>query len=1015
MIRFFDPLTPRGAGLSKRSECVVGIAVLVVSAVVGAMQLSRADEKDRGSEQNDLAKEASNKESSELRKMTIRVRDEQGRPLSAVNVLASVWEIDPSENRFPNRNYATNEMGEAEIELPRRLSILRIFPSRDGYVPQFVGFEQGTHDEGRLIPDAYEFTLQAGRRLSGFVIDADGKPIAKARVQVSVEIHEPSRGVNPQPIINTWLAEGTDAAVTGKDGRWEITNAPAQKESPDYEFRLQVTHPEFAGDTRWGELQQAQGITTDQLRAGTAKLTLDRGVSISGTITGPDGKPVTKGLVIWNDRPYWAEGVNETQIDESGRYETKRLAPGKYPITVLAPGFAPERRIIQAKQSQEHADFQLDAGHPIKILIMDPFGKPLPKAYVQIGEWRGTEAIYNHKHPNVPDSGIPRRADEDGVYTWDWAPADAVAYRFSARGYDVKEATLVAKDEPHVIQLTSAITIFGKVVDAESGEPVELFRVIPVTAFRPDFYSTDFQDESVAVGKDGRYRIEIESYGQTGNRYRVRIEADGYRTALGQKSLAVGDAALEEDFKLERAPALRGTVLEPNGQPADAFTVAVGTPTTAPHFHFEGSDTDFGIGFEVRGTNAFELPATFEPSRIRVYNGSGFAEVLRKPDEQIGTIVLQPWASASGRLVQDGKPIPNEGIYFHPLTERALTEARFQDSFAAKTDLDGRFHFDRLPPMSGTIRALLGPWRESVLTASKSVPLKLKPGDRQKVTLGGEGATITGRVVATGRSNDTLSKNWSLNYLVSRTSGVDYPNDGEPLSFDASGPLQQRWLRQPDFDNWRATRENYFVKLADDGRLRISGVWPGTYDLVIQLYERPSGCLVETIGEKVVPIMITKHQADAGEVVLGDIEVPCRTGPRVGSDMRAFKFTDADGRVRLVNEMSGRHVLFHVWASWCKPCLASMPELKAAVDQHAADPLTAVGLNIDKDATAAREFSQNGGWNWAQNYLGDDSDMMRQLGVSSAPAYYLIGPDGKLIGSSNRWEETAKLLSAELR
>jgi thiol-disulfide isomerase/thioredoxin len=255
---------------------------------------------------------------------------------------------------------------------------------------------------------------------------------------------------------------------------------------------------------------------------------------------------------------------------------------------------------------------------------------------------------------------------------------------------------------------------------------------------------------------------------------------------------------------------------------------------------------------------------------------------------------------------------------------------------------------------------------------------------------------------------------------VSRTSGVDYPRDAEPLSFNPAGPLQQSWLRQDDFHNWRATRENYFVKLADDGRLRIVGVRPGKYDLAIQLYEQPSGCLVETIGEKVVPVTITNDQAEAGEVVLGDIDVSCRTGPRVGSDMRAFKFTDAEGRVRLVDEMKGRHVLFHVWASWCKPCLTAMPQLKAAVDQyavdqHAADSLTVVGLNIDKDPSAARALSPAGGWSWAQNYLGDDSDTMRQLGVSTVPAYYLIGPDGKLIGSSNTWGETEKLLSAELR
>jgi hypothetical protein len=40
---------------------------------------------------------------------------------------------------------------------------------------------------------------------------------------------------------------------------------------------------------------------------------------------------------------------------------------------------------------------------------------------------------------------------------------------------------------------------------------------------------------------------------------------------------------------------------------------------------------------------------------------------------------------------------------------------------------------------------------------------------------------------------------------------------------------------------------------------------------------------------------------------------------------------------------------------------------------------------------------------------------MRQLAVSSVPAYYLIGPDGKLVGSANQWDEIEKLLSTELR
>jgi hypothetical protein len=92
-----------------------------------------------------------------------------------------------------------------------------------------------------------------------------------------------------------------------------------------------------------------------------------------------------------------------------------------------------------------------------------------------------------------------------------------------------------------------------------------------------------------------------------------------------------------------------------------------------------------------------------------------------------------------------------------------------------------------------------------------------------------------------------------------------------------------------------------------------------------------------------------------------------------------------------------------------------MPEVKSAVARYTNKPLTAVGLNIDKDSSAAKALVQEGGWNWAQNYLGDDSDMMRQMGLSTAPAYYLIGPVGKLVGSANAWEQIEQLLSDKLR
>jgi beta-lactamase regulating signal transducer with metallopeptidase domain/thiol-disulfide isomerase/thioredoxin len=1018
--------TRNRALLTRRSVRYLAAAALVVAAFVGTCHFSsRATESTEKETDQAVAadpqepresRESEAIEDSESRTMEVRVLDANGGPLAGASVYANILPMQRQRSKeFPNRTYTTDERGRAEIEIPRRLRIMRLWPSREGYVPLFVGFEEGQHEEGRLLPDQYEFRLQKGRQLSGRVVDEEGNPVSNAKVQVSVSVDEPPRGAHPTPVINTWLAYGDKAAVTNQDGHWEINNAPAPPEQgKDYEFRLQVTHLEFAGDTNWGGLQRQQGITTAALRSGDATLILNPGLTFSGQVTGPDGEPVTKGLVVWNDDPYLAVGDNETPIDEEGRYKTKPLAPGMYPITVLAPGFAPWQRSVELRHDLGDLDIQLESGHRLQIQFVDQQGDPIPNAYVGIGQWRGTSAIFNQNHSNVPDSRIPRSANDEGLYEWNWAPDDGVQYRVGASGYESQEIALVAKSTPHVITLNAQRVVVGTVTDTSTGKPIEKFQVMPVIVFRPDFYST-FATGS-KVGRDGRYELRLTGSADLTKHYRVRFEAEGYRSVVSEESFGPLDGRATLDIALQPASSRGGRVVDAKGAPVENATVLAASPTEVPTISNGRPDAWDSRPIPTGANGNFRLSATTEPVLVRVYHDRGFAEhALAPDDEEVGVLKLQPWATVSGRLVQDGQPMAGQSIFFHPLVRRGLTEARFQDSYSTQTDTNGHFQFERLPPTSGSLKAYLGPWEDSPLTSSESIPLDLSPGEHREVTLGGDGATITGRVVATGRSNDDLSKQWSLNYLVSRDRGIKYPLEPNSLGFQPSGPFQADWLRQPDFQYRVARRLNFFVKLSGDGQLTVHGVKPGEYDLVIQLYEQPAGCLIETIGEKVVPITVTARQAASGQAEIGDVKVECRIGPRVGSDMRAFQFVDARGRVRNVQDMQGQYVLLHVWATWCAPCLQSMPRLKGAVAEYSDSPLTVVGLNVDEDAAQAKAMSETQDLNWAQNYLGANSDRMRQLAVSSVPAYYLIGPDGTLVGSANEWEVIEKLLGTELR
>ena len=107
-------------------------------------------------------------------------------------------------------------------------------------------------------------------------------------------------------------------------------------------------------------------------------------------------------------------------------------------------------------------------------------------------------------------------------------------------------------------------------------------------------------------------------------------------------------------------------------------------------------------------------------------------------------------------------------IIFSPWPNRGLGEARFQDRTRRRPTRRDGSSSRACRPGRASIRAQLGPWQESPLTSSESVPLELAPGEHREIVLGGNGITVHGQVNATGRGDVELNKNWSLNYLIRR-------------------------------------------------------------------------------------------------------------------------------------------------------------------------------------------------------------------------------------------------------
>lgn len=997
--------TRRHLALSRNAARSLLAFAGVLVALVGTAQVRSQAE--TPVEQKEKANVEESTDEGALREMKIRVMDADGKPLEGAKLRVAVWYTEGYEGYKTPKDHISSADGNIVLKLPKKLDILRLWPNKSNYVCGFKGFERGTHRDGELIPEEFEFQLPQGHQIGGRVIDSEGNPVEGVHVRVKLQ-DEPE-------LVSTWLTDSfyQPTIKTDADGRWELNNAPAVPvHGGDYTFSLKLEHGDFVTDELWGESQRAQGIESAELRQGNATIVLNAGTSIRGTVTDSSGEPVTKGWVVWKDEPYFSDGVFEAELKSDGSFLTPPLSNGKHPITIVAPGFAAQRREVLVGSGSSEQDFQLRPGKRITIRILDSAGQPVPKAFVGIASsshpmaWQGSNAVHNHKHPNVPDYGIPRSADENGVYIWDWAPEEPVTYHFGAKGFAGQEFALVAKEEPHIVKLPHELIAAGLVTDAKTGNPISKFEVIPVVVFQPNFFSTSFRNAE--HGTDGAYKLALRGGGDPSYRYRVRVEADGYRSIVSEESFGPSDGFVTLDAQLEPAPMRKGRVLDADGKPVADASVLEASSTWVPDTN-NGKPSAFGERIiKTDRDGRFQLLASQETVLVRVIHQWGRVEIRVGPDQDsIGDLVIQPWAQIKGRLVQDGKPISNHSIYYRPIVRGKLGEPRFQDSYHALTSADGTFNFDRLPPGAASLQPQLSPWRDFPITSAKSTALELEPGENREVLLGDDGAFLTGQIFATGRDDVPLDHNWSLNYLISRDRGLrQLPTSFPALSFDPTMPIQPAWSLDPNFTDWASSREHHFVKLKSDGTLGIHGVATGDYDLVIRLYEQPSGCLVETVGEKIVPVHVDRE----GKIDLGRIEVPCRVGPRPGSDMRAFSFTDVTGKKQLVNDLEGGYALMHVWASWCAPCIESLPDVKYLSEKLSGRGVTFVGLNIDDDVERASASATRLRLNWAQNYLGEDSAMAKQLALSSVPAYYFIGTDGKLIASASQWKEIKKKL-----
>lgn len=130
------------------------------------------------------------------------------------------------------------------------------------------------------------------------------------------------------------------------------------------------------------------------------------------------------------------------------------------------------------------------------------------------------------------------------------------------------------------------------------------------------------------------------------------------------------------------------------------------------------------------------------------------------------------------------------------------------------------------------------------------------------------------------------------------------------------------------------------------------------------------------------------------------------SGPNLtGQAVPPLKLKSADGKIVSLEFFRGKPVLLDVWATWCAPCVKSLPQLAQLHAETQGKGLVLLTIDQDEDAKTAADMLAKRGYNWPNFH--DDGDVGNVLGPSGIPRTLLIDSNGKVVFDGFGVEDSA--------
>jgi len=139
----------------------------------------------------------------------------------------------------------------------------------------------------------------------------------------------------------------------------------------------------------------------------------------------------------------------------------------------------------------------------------------------------------------------------------------------------------------------------------------------------------------------------------------------------------------------------------------------------------------------------------------------------------------------------------------------------------------------------------------------------------------------------------------------------------------------------------------------------------------------------------IIAVVVYAYTQHSGSQVTGP-------GALAGQPAPSLPLQDASGRNVTLDAYRGKVVLINLWATWCPPCRAELPDLQRLYSAYRSRGLIVLGINQGESASRATQFARSLGIGFPI-LLDPNQEYGRRFTALGLPTTVVIDRNGTVV------------------